>query len=110
MQESSLSGRFPIKFVSIDQNTVAEHSIVAAVAEKRIRVVHFALVVAAAQTIRFRSGAAGTVISGVMSLAANGGVAVMCEDGLFETAVGAALIMQLTTTGQTGGHMGYMVL
>lgn len=105
----SISGSVPIKFAAFDFATADDHPIVAAIAGKRIRVIALMFVCAAAQTVTWKNGAGGTVICGKQSFAANGGLTQTSGVGLFQTLdENTALIMTLTTTGQTGGVVGYV--
>ncbi len=68
------------------------------------------LIAAAAVAVRFESGAAGTALTGVMSLAANGGFVLPYNpDGWFETADNALLNMELGGAIQVSGALTYSV-
>ena len=96
------------KFAVIDYASSGDNTIVNAVAGKRIRVLQFALVTAGAVNVRFESGAGGTALTGVMNFAANGGIATpLCEYGLFETAAGALLNMELSGAVSVDGWIVY---
>ena len=105
MSEPSMYGRFPVQFALIDENAQANNEIVAAVSGKRIRVVSFFVVAAAANSITWKS--ATTAIAGPMALAQNGGVSAEAEVGLCETAMGEALNLALSAATQVGGGVAY---
>jgi len=98
-------GRAQISAASIGDNTV-----VAAIPGKRIKVIGYALVSTSANTIRWKSGAAAN-LSGAMALAANGGLSSPSDKNTveFETAVGEALVLNLTGATNVGGHVVYKV-
>jgi hypothetical protein len=77
-------------------------TVIAAQADKTIHVQSFALVASAATVFSFKSG--GADISGGMSLAQNGGVA-LCSPNqsyLFKGAKGASLVIAQTVDGVDG--------
>jgi hypothetical protein len=82
-----------------------------AVTGKKIRVRRAALIAAAANNIYFTSGAGGTVVFGgstnKIGLAANGGFVLPDSPGWFETAAGAALIMNLSAASSVAGGIAY---
>lgn len=79
-------------------------AVIAAVANKRIRVLAYSVsaLAAAATTATFttKPGGAGTAISPLISLAANGFAAEASESGVFQTGVGEGLSL---TTGAGAG-------
>ncbi len=89
--------------------TIGDHTIVAAVGGQRIKLVSYVLVSAAAVGVRWYSGAGGTPLSGRMPLAANSGAAPVGQPSshLFETAVGAALVLNTDGSAAIGGHISY---
>ena len=85
-----------------------DNSVVAAVTGKRIRVVSLFLIAAGAVNVRFESGAGGDALTGVMSIAANGGLALNANyDGWFQTNGGEALNMELGGAVQVSGALTY---
>lgn len=100
----------PVNFVVISAASSGANSLVAAVPGKSIRVLGYALVAAGAVTVNFENGT--TDISGVMSLAANGGVSypggVQCP--AFETSPGTALGLTLGGAVQVSGHICYQLV
>lgn len=95
------------KFALIDASSAGNTQVVGAVSGKRIRVVAYAVVSSGAVNVRFRSGA-NTNLTGPMRLVEAGGVAHAFEGGLFETAVGDALNINLTSPpAQVGGYVVY---
>lgn len=88
----------PIKRAIISAAS-ADNTLVAAVTGKKIRVLEFHLVASAALAARFESAAAGTALTGVMSLAANAILhAPWCPAGHFETVVSELLNLELSTS------------
>jgi len=104
----SFYGRFPVKFVAIDEASSGASAQIAAVTGKRIRVMSFFMVAAGAVGVKFQS--ATTDLTGVMSLAANGGISTTSHSGLFETAAGEALNINLSAAVQVSGSMAYVEL
>lgn len=101
--------KYEIKYAVIDHAGSGDNTLVAAVTGKRIRVLSYALVAAAAVTVRFESGASGTALTGQMSLAANGGVsAAFNEGGWFQTAAGSLLNLELGGAVSVDGHLSYI--
>lgn len=98
-----------IKYAVIDHATSGDNTLVAAVTGKKIRVLSYTLVAAAAVTVRFESGASGTALTGQMSLAANGGVSCAFNPGgWFETAAGQLLNLELSAAQSVDGHLSYI--
>lgn len=84
-------------------------------ASKKIRVLAFMGIAAAAQSLYFTSGAAGTVIFGSstnkISVTANGGFVLPFNPvGWFETSAGAALICNLSTATAFSGGITYVTI
>ncbi len=95
------------KFASISGNTLGDNLLVAAVAGKRIRVLKYSVVTSGAVALKFRS--ATTDLTGPMSLVANSGVgAAFSPVGQFETAIGEALNLNLSSTALVAGHLTYI--
>lgn len=90
----------------ISAATLGNNTIVAAQAGKSIYVLSYELVVAGAVTIDFQSGAGGTSLSGVQSLAANA-IKVLPHNptSWFSTAVGALLNLSLGGAVQVSGSI-----
>lgn len=84
-----------------------DNEIVAAVVGKKIRVLSYQAVLAAAATFRFEDGAAGTALTGIMSFGNNGGISVPFSPlGHFETTANTALSLEVT--GDADGHITYV--
>jgi len=84
-----------------------DNTVVAAVSGKQILVTAYTLLAAGAVDIQWWSAAAGTALSGLMSLDQFGGMAPAFGDALFETAAGEALILNLSAAIQVSGHITY---
>lgn len=96
------------KFAIISASTSGDNTVVSAVSGKKIRVLHYSLVCAAAVTLTWKSGTA-TNISGGMAFGANNGISTpYSPQGLFETASGQALVLSLSTDASVGGHLTYI--
>jgi hypothetical protein len=97
------------KFAVIDHATSGNNTIVAAVADKKIRVLSAFIVAAGAVTARFESGADGTALTGQMSLAANSGFVLPYNPlGWFETAASALLNLELGGAVSVDGSITYI--
>jgi len=102
-----LNGRYTIERAVIAETTAASNEIVAAVTDKEIVVINYALVVAGGAAIIWKSDT--TAISGTMTFDANGGIS--CPDsgaGWFKTARGEALNLDCDSAVVQGGHLTYI--
>lgn len=99
-----------IKYAVVDDESSGDNTIITAVSSKRLRVLSYALVGAGAVNARFESGAGGTALTGVMTIAAaGGGIAMDCGAlGCFETAAGALLNLELSGAVSVDGHVTYV--
>ena len=97
------------KFAVIDAATSGDNTLIAAVAGKKIRVLAGLLVAAGTVTVRFESGAAGTALTGQMSLVANTGFQIpFVPVGNFETAVTTLLNLELSAAISVDGWLVYV--
>jgi hypothetical protein len=101
------------KFAPIAAATLGDNTLVAAVTGKKIKVLAISAVVSAATNVYFTSGAAGTVIFGgstnKINLAANSGLVLGFNPvGWFETAAGAALVVNLSAANSFSGGLVYV--
>ena len=101
------------KFAAIAAATSGDNTLVSAVTGKKIRVLVLTGVLSAATNIYFTSGAAGTVIFGgstnKMNFAANSGLTLGFNPvGWFETAAGAALVVNLSAANSFSGGLVYL--
>lgn len=88
------------QYVSVSFAAATATLVAAQAAGVKIRVVAACLVNTSAQTLTFKSGAAGTAITGAMALAANGVLVLPFNPaGWFETA--AATLLELAASGST---------
>ena len=94
-----------VLYAAVSASSAGDTTVVPAVSGKRIRVVAFALVAAGTVTVKFRSGS--TDITGGMRLVEAGGVAHAFDGGLFQTAVGQALVINLSAGQPVGGYVVY---
>ena len=96
----------PIKYAVINAAN-GNNTIVAAVSGHQLRVLGYTLIATSACTVTFQDGAGGTAITGVMPLAANGGISVTpTYVGCFETATENTLLY-IAATGDVDGHLTY---
>jgi len=98
------------KFASISAASSGDNTLVAAVTDKKIRVLSAILVVAGDVDVAFESGASGTALTGDMSLAADGNGFVLGFNpvGWFETAVSTLLNLELSAAVQASGCLTYV--
>lgn len=96
-------------FASISTAASGATQLVAADATRKIKVVGYTVVCAAAVTVKFQSAAVD--LTGAMPFAANGGAAPTGQPSahLFETAVNAALNINLGGAVQVSGHLAYFL-
>lgn len=102
-------------FATISTSASGDTTLVAAQPGRKIRVVSYTVIAAGAVSVKFKSGS--TDITGAMALAANGGAAPSGAGlapsgfaGLFETASGEALVINLSAAVAVGGHLTYQSL
>ena len=97
------------KFAAISASSNGNNTLVAAVTGKKIRVLSYALTSSGTVNAKFQSGASGTDLTGLLYEIANSGIAVAyCPVGLFETAAGSLLNLNLTAGTAVGGHLTYV--
>ncbi len=114
-QFSKIYGTAAVKYAAIGAAASGDNTLVAAVTNKKIRVLAMAIIAAGAVSIYFTAGAGGTVIFGgsanKMALAANGGF-VLPEnpDGWFETTAGSLVNVNLSGAVAISGGLLYQEL
>lgn len=90
-------------------SVTATATVVAALATGKIRVVSLYLQNTTAQTVTFKSGAAGTAITGPMALGTLGTLVLPFNpQGWFETAAATLLELFTSTSTQVSGGLGYV--
>jgi len=94
-----------VLFAPINATASGDSQVVAAVSGRRIVVVAYAVVSSATVNIRFRSGT--TDITGSMRVVEGGGIAHAYDVGLFQTAVGQPLNINLSANATVGGYVVY---
>lgn len=99
-----------VKFAAIAVSGSGNNTLVAAVTGKKIRVLQYTLMAAGAVNAKFQSGAGGTDLTGLKYFAAAGaGIsAAFTPTGLFETAAGALLNLNLSGAVAVGGELVYV--
>jgi hypothetical protein len=101
--------RLTPKFAKIDAATSGDNTLVAAVSGKKIRVLQLFLVSSGTVATRFESGAGGTALTGQMNLIANTGYSLPYSPvGLFETAAGELLNLELSGAVSVDGSLTYI--
>ncbi len=103
-----MDDRRVIKFFKIDKNTAAQHEMVQAIANTRIRLLGYAIIADALVDVTWRSAA--TDKSGPLGAGANGGVSYpgTQDSPALETAAGEALNLNLAGAVQVSGHGTYV--
>ena len=104
--EASIAGIYPVKQVVLDESTIANNEIVAAVVGKSIRLISLMMTVDAAVDIQWKSATAAR--SGLMEFADSGGMTMSVKTGILWTAVGAALNLDQSTVAQVSGVITYI--
>ena len=109
----TLGERFGVQRVAIAAASSGDNTVLAGVPNRRIIVLNYVLVnsVATAQAVTWKSGA-GTSLSGAIGLPSSiGGALVIAaaDAGLFETARGAGLVINLSAASAVAGHLSYVV-
>ncbi len=94
--------------LSINAASSGNNTLLAAVTGYKIRVLSYTLVAAGTVTAAFQSGAAGTALTGTMTLIAGVPLVVdLQREGHFETAVSALLNLSLGGATQVSGFLIY---
>jgi len=98
-------GYSTVQYAPINATNSGNTQVVGAVSGKRIRVIAYAVIANATVNIKFQSGT--TDITGSMRVVEGGGIAHAYDGGLFQTAVGQALNINLSTNATVGGYVVY---
>lgn len=97
------------KFAVINVASSGDNTIVAAVTDKKIRVLQMMLMAGGDVDVRFESGAGGTALTGIMELLAQVGfVLPFSPVGWFETAASALLNLELSGAVNVDGVLAYV--
>lgn len=99
---------YDVHYAVIDSASLGDNTIVAAVAGKVIRVIHYKIWAVGAVACRFESGAGGEPLTGQMSLSIADGHESYCPEGLFQTEAGDLLNLELSTAVSVDGHLSYI--
>lgn len=98
-----------VKPAVIDAATAGDNTLVAAVTNKKIRVLSAFLVAAGTVAVRFESGAGGTPLTGQMNLVANTGFVLPHNPhGWFQTADSTLLNLELSAAVSVDGALTYI--
>ena len=85
-----------------------DNTLVALVADKKIRVVAMSFLATAAASVRFESNAGGTALTGIMPFPANGGMVLPFNPaGWFETSAGE--LLNLECDADVDGSLSYVL-
>lgn len=97
------------KFAVVDAASSGDNTLVAAVTDKKIRVLAVFLVSAGDLTARFESGAGGTALTGQMTLTSNSGFVLPFNPvGWFETGSNTLLNLELSAATSVDGSLVYV--
>lgn len=98
-----------LKFAAISATASGDTVVVAADTNRKIKVVSYVLVAAAAVSVKFKNGS--TDVTGAMPLGVNGGVAATGQPSshLLETAANTALNINLSGATTVAGHISYFL-
>ncbi len=100
-----------LQYASVDAAASGDNTLVAAVADKRIRVLSLFLVASGAVTVAFESSASGTALTGDMNVGANGNVVMPFNpEGWFQTVAGELLNMELGGATSVDGCLTYVLV
>lgn len=102
------SGQFLYAVIGVSGS--GDNTIITAVPERKIRVYAYTLVSAGTVAARFESGAGGTALTGQMTLAVNTETSNSSDKGLFETARGDLLNLELNAAVSVDGHITYRIV
>lgn len=104
-----------MKYASISVGSSGDNTLIAAVANKRIRVIHYTLGCDQNADAYFKSGAS-TTLTGKIYFAAStsfsagyGAVTPIGLVGMFETNIGEALVLNINGAKTVSGHITYIV-
>lgn len=98
-----------IKFAPIAAASAGNNTIVAAVPDRRIRVLSVFIIAATATTAQFQSGAGGTALTGACPLGDTGGyVLPFNEGGWFQTEPNTLLNLSLGGAVSVAGSISYI--
>lgn len=98
-----------VKYAVIDAATSGDNTLVAAVTNKKIRVLSVFLVAAGTVNVRFESGASGTALTGQMNLIANTGFVLPYNPhGWFQSAESTLLNLELSGAISVDGALTYI--
>lgn len=104
--EASIGGIYPVKQAVLNENTIANNGIVAAVPGKSIRMISLMMTVDAAIDLQWKS--AGAARSGLMEFADSGGMTLSVPTGILWTAIGDPLNLDSSTVAQVSGTITYI--
>lgn len=101
-----------VKFVRVNASSDGDNEVVAAVAEKRIRVIAYSLTADAAGTFKFQDTASSPVVFGEFDVAQN---AIVVYAGgndapAFETSKGVGLEINAASSQDVTGHLTYQLI
>ena len=99
------------QFAALSASSLGDNVTVTGVAGKKIRVLKYTVLAGGTVAVKFRTSTGPTDLTGPMPLAANSGVGgAFCPIGLFETAPGDSLLLNLSAATAVGGHLTYVLI
>ena len=99
------------QFAALNASTLGDNVTVTGVGGKKIRVLKYTVLASGTVAVKFRTSTGPSDLTGPMSLAANSGVGgAFCPIGLFETASGDNLLLNLSAATAVGGHLTYVLI
>ena len=100
-----------LQYASIDAASSGNNTLVAAVSDKRIRVLSLFVVASGAVTVRFESSASGTALTGQMQVGSKGNINMSFNpEGWFQTVAGELLNMELSGATSVDGCLTYVLV
>lgn len=98
------------RFASVNATADGDNTLVAAIVGRKIRVINYVLYASATGAANFTSGAGGTVLARCLP-AVNGGASFAGDENspAFETAAGAALVLNNGAGVDILGHLTYVL-
>ena len=109
MQAGTSAVPVTVKYAKIDAATSGDNTLVAAVTDKKIRVLSLFYLAAGTVTTRLESGAGGTALTGQMEHTTQTGIVLpFNEGGWFETAAGTLLNLELSAAISVDGSLSYV--
>lgn len=105
----SITNQAAVKFAAIDAASSGDNTLIAAVTDKKIRILSVFLIAAGAVNVRFESDTGGTALTGQMNLTTNSGFVLPYNPvGHMETVAGELLNLELSGAVSVDGAISYV--